>query len=54
MAAFPADRVGLLQAEKMLLVKAESDIEEGWSRLRNQQNLVYGLQSSGHDTRQAE
>jgi hypothetical protein len=54
MAAFPADRAGLLQVEKTLLSKAESDIEEGWSRLRNQQNLVYGLQSSGHDTAQAE
>ena len=54
MTAFPADRVGQLQAEKTLLIKAETDIEEGWTRLRNQQDLLSELQASGHDTAQAE
>ena len=54
MAAFPADRAGQLQAEKTLLIKAETDIEEGWKRLRNQQDLLSQLQASGYDTTQAE
>jgi len=53
MAAFPADRAGELQAEKTLLLKAENDIEEGWKRLRNQQDLLSDLQASGHDITQA-
>jgi hypothetical protein len=43
-----------LRCEKQLLVKAEVDIEEGWRRLRNQQDLLDWLQSGGHDTQQAE
>jgi hypothetical protein len=54
MAAFPGSRVEELRTEKALLLKAESDIEEGWKRLRNQQELLFGLQAAGHDTRQAE
>ena len=54
MAAPPVDRAGQLQAEKALLIKAESDIEEGWKRLRNQQDLLLELQAAGYDTTQAE
>ena len=52
--AVVADRAEQLRAEKNLLVKAETDIEEGWKRLRNQQDLLSGLQAGGHDTKQAE
>jgi hypothetical protein len=53
MATLP-DRGDELRAEKALLVKAEKDIEEGWRRLRNQQDLFLELQAGGHDTTQAE
>ncbi|MBV8925640.1 MAG: hypothetical protein JOZ74_09760 [Bradyrhizobium sp.] len=53
-AALPADRVGELRAEKAALLKAESDIEEGWKRLRSQQDLATELRAAGHDTAQAE
>lgn len=48
------ERAVELEAEKQLLVKAEADIESGWSRLRNQQELLNSLRASGHDTAQAE
>lgn len=48
------ERAVELEAEKQLLVKAEADIESGWSRLRNQQDLLSSLRASGHDTVQAE
>jgi hypothetical protein len=54
MAASPADPAEQLKAEKTLLVKAEKDIEEGWQRLRSQQQLLADLQAGGHDSRQAE
>jgi hypothetical protein len=54
MAAFPQSRVEELRSEKALLLKAEGDIEQGWKRLRNQQELLLELQAAGHDTRQAE
>ena len=54
MADVNADRTELLRAEKKLLVKADSDIEEGRRRLRNQQDLLLDLQAGGHDTKQAE
>ena len=54
MAAVVVHRVEQLRAEKDLLVKAGSDIEEGWKRLRNQQDLLLDLQIRGHDTKQAE
>jgi hypothetical protein len=44
----------LLRAEKALLVKADTDIEEGRQRLRNQENRVLELQADGHDVRQGE
>jgi hypothetical protein len=54
MAAFPESRLEELRSEKELLLKAERDIEEGWKRLRNQQELFLELQAAGHDTGQAE
>lgn len=54
MAAHPQSRIEELRSEKALLLKAESDIEQGWKRLRNQQDLLLELQAGGHDTRQAE
>jgi hypothetical protein len=54
MATFFGDRIAELNAEKALLVKAEKDIEEGWRRFRNQQDLLMGLRAAGHETRQAE
>jgi len=49
-----AYRAEQLRAEKVLLVKAETDIEDGWKRLRNQQDLLRELRASGHDAKQAE
>jgi hypothetical protein len=49
-----ADTVLELEAEKRLLVKADADIEAGWSRLRNQQDLLSSLQAAGENTREAE
>ena len=53
MAVF-TDRAEELKAEKALLLKADRDIEEGWKRLRNQQDLLQNLREGGHDTKQAE
>jgi hypothetical protein len=52
--AFPTDPAGQLRAEKELLIKADKDIEDGWTRLRSQQQLVVDLQADGHDSKQAE
>jgi hypothetical protein len=54
MAALPTDPAEQLRAEKDLLIKAEKDIEDGWKRLRNQQQLRDDLQAGGHDFTQAE
>ncbi|WP_245312853.1 hypothetical protein [Bradyrhizobium macuxiense] len=43
-----------LLLEQQLLVKAETDIEEGWVRIRKQEELLDYLHAGGHDTRQAE
>jgi hypothetical protein len=43
-----------LEAEKRLLLKAEADIEAGWTRLHNQEDLLTSLRISGHETVQAE
>jgi hypothetical protein len=48
------NRTEQLLLERQLLSKAEVDIEEGWSRLRNQQDLLTRMQSNGRDTREAE
>lgn len=47
-------RMEELQSERRQLIKAEADIEQGWARLRNQQDLAFELRMSGHDTQQAE
>ena len=54
MAAFPTDPAEQLSTEKALLVKADSDLEQGWRRLRNQELLLSELHAAGHDSRQAE
>ncbi|MDA9426008.1 MULTISPECIES: hypothetical protein [Bradyrhizobium] len=54
MAVSPAERAEQLHAEQRLLVKADTDIEQGWQRVRNQQDLVRELEASGHDARQAQ
>ena len=51
MAGVIADRAEKLRAEKNL--KAETDIEEGWKRLRNQEDLLLELEADGHDTKVA-
>lgn len=50
----PADRAQELLSEQNQLAKAELDIEQGWARLRNQQDLLSGLQNAGRDTTGAE
>ena len=42
-----------LRSERRLLIKAKVDIEEGWRRLRDQQELLERCQRAGHDTGQA-
>lgn len=54
MAASPVDPAEQLRAEKAVLVKAEKDIEQGLTRLRNQELLLSDLKVSDHDSRQAE
>lgn len=54
MAAFPTDPAEQLRLEKTLLIKADKDIQEGWQRLRNQQQLRDDLEAGGHDSKQAE
>ncbi|MDA9445006.1 hypothetical protein XH98_39315 [Bradyrhizobium sp. CCBAU 51745] len=54
MAISLADRTEQLHAEQRLLVKADADINEGWLRIRNQEDLVRELQAGGHDSRHAE
>lgn len=49
-----ADHTEQLNAEQRLLIKADRDIEEGWQRIRDQEERVRELQFGGHDTRQAE
>jgi hypothetical protein len=54
MAMSLAERTAQLNAEQRLLVKADRDIEEGWQRIRDQEDRVRELMAGGHDTRQAE
>ena len=48
------NRTEELRAEQNLLAKAEVDIEQGWTRLRNQQDLLSHMQMTGKETREAE
>jgi hypothetical protein len=54
MASSPANRAEQLRQEQQLLIKADTDIDEGWERIRSQEDLVRELRAGGHDTRQAE
>ena len=49
----PENRAEELLSEQKLLSKAETDIEQGWTRLRNQQDLLSELQRGGRDTNEA-
>ena len=49
-----AERTEQLHAEQRLLAKADSDIDEGWLRIRNQEDRVRELRAGGHDSRHAE
>jgi hypothetical protein len=49
-----AERTEQLDSEQRLLVKADRDIEEGWQRIRDQEDRVRELAAGGHDTHQAE
>ncbi|OKO80224.1 hypothetical protein AC629_27750 [Bradyrhizobium sp. NAS80.1] len=49
-----AERTEQLHAEERLLVKADADIDQGWQRIRNQEDLVRELQAGGHDSGHAE
>lgn len=42
-----------IESERRHLRKAESDIENGWMRLRDQQDLVRALHASGQTNPQA-
>ena len=54
MAISLAERTEQLRAEQRLLKKADTDIEEGWQRVRDQEHRVRELLADGHDIRQAE
>ena len=48
------ERNAELAFERDQLVKADLDIEQGWSRYRKQQDMVEALQIGGHNTVHAE
>lgn len=54
MAISVVERTAQLNTEQSLLVKADKDIDEGWQRIRDQEDRVRELMAGGHDTRQAE
>jgi len=54
MAISLAKRTEQLHAEQRLLIKADADIDEGWRRIRDQEDRVRELRAAGHDSRQAE
>ena len=54
MAISLAERTEQLRVEQRLLEKADADINEGWQRVRNQEDRVRELLADGHDIRQAE
>jgi len=43
-----------LRMEQRHLQMADVDIEEGWQRIRKEENRVLDLQARGYDSRQAE
>ena len=54
MAVSLAERTEQLHAEERLLVKADTDIDEGCRRISDQEDRVRELQAGGHDSRRAE
>lgn len=54
MAMSLAERSEQLRKEQHLLVKADADIEEGWTRIRNQEDRVRELEAGGYDARLAQ
>ncbi|KYH03208.1 hypothetical protein SE91_11910 [Bradyrhizobium sp. DOA1] len=42
-----------LDFECRQLIKADRDIEEGWQRIRDQEDRIRELSAGGHDARQA-
>jgi hypothetical protein len=54
MANVDVDRAEQLRIEKILLLKAESDIEDGRKRLSDQEGLLLDLQAAGRETKHAE
>ncbi|UWU80864.1 hypothetical protein N2603_21075 [Bradyrhizobium huanghuaihaiense] len=54
MAVSLAIRTQQLRDERRLLKKADLDIEEGWQRVRRQEDRVRDLQAGGYDCLQAE
>jgi len=43
-----------LDTERRQLIKADRDIEEGWQRIRDQEDRIRELSADGHDASQAE
>lgn len=43
-----------LDSERRHLIKADRDIEEGWQRIRDQEDRARELNAGGRDARQAE
>jgi hypothetical protein len=54
MTPFSSDPAELLRAEKLLLIKADRDIEEGEKRIIHQRELAFALQVAGYDSTQAD
>ena len=54
MPTFSTDPAEQLKAEKLLLLKADKDIEEGEKRITNQRELASALQIAGYDSTQAD
>ena len=49
-----AERTEQLRAEQGDLIKADTDIEDGRRRIRNQEDRVRELRACGHDSEHAE
>ncbi|WP_407189376.1 hypothetical protein [Bradyrhizobium centrosematis] len=54
MAMSLAERTEQLKVEQRLLEKADQDIDDGWRRIRDQEDRVRELMAGGRDTRQAQ
>ncbi|WP_128926218.1 hypothetical protein [Bradyrhizobium guangxiense] len=54
MAMSLAERAEQLNAEQRLLEKADQGIDDGWRRIRDQEDRVRELMAGGQDTRQAQ